>query len=212
VVDAVGGTKVYLLDDHALVREAVAHFVALEEDLDLVGHTDNATECLSEIERLRPDVAVLDVSLPDGSGIQVCREIRSRFPETSCIILTGSSEDSLLDAVLAGASAHLSKTVGLNELIDTIKKVAAGETLLKSPSAQAIVTKIRRVESKETTLTEREERILTLIGRGLTNRQMAEQMHLAEQTVKNYVSNLLGKLGLERRTQAAVYAARLNRD
>ena len=205
--------RVFLLDDHEIVRRGVKELLETEGDLEVVGEAGTAAEALARIPPTRPDVAVLDVRLPDGDGVQVCREIRSAHPEIHCLMLTSFADDeALFQAIMAGASGYVLKQIKGADVIEAVRSVAAGRSLL-DPSVTARVLERLRKGSEEDELLARlspqERNILRLIADGLTNRQIAEQVHLAEKTVKNYVSNLLAKLGMERRTQAAVYAARL---
>ena len=184
-----------------------------EGDLEVVGEAGTAEEALSRIPPTRPDVAVLDVRLPDGDGVEVCREIRSGHPEIQCLMLTSFSDDeALFQAIMAGAAGYLLKQIKGNDLVDSVRRVARGQSLLDPAITARVLERLRdgpRTDERLAKLTDQERKILDLIADGLTNRQIAEQVHLAEKTVKNYVSNLLAKLGMERRTQAAVYAARL---
>jgi two-component system response regulator DevR len=202
-----------LLDDHEVVRRGLRELLESEDDLEVVGEAGTAQEALSRIPPTRPDVAVLDIRLPEGDGVEVCREIRSSHPEINCLILTSFSDDeALFQAIMAGASGYLLKQIKGNDLVDAVRRVAAGQSLLDPAVTARVLERLRaRPETDEglARLTNQERKILDLIADGLTNRQIAEQVHLAEKTVKNYVSNLLAKLGMERRTQAAVYAARL---
>jgi two-component system, NarL family, response regulator DevR len=205
--------RVFLLDDHEIVRRGVKELLETEGDLEVVGEAGTAAEALARIPPTRPDVAVLDVRLPDGDGVQVCREIRSAHPEIQCLMLTSFADDeALFQAIMAGASGYVLKQIKGADVVEAVRSVAAGRSLL-DPSVTARVLERLRKGSEEDELLARlspqERNILRLIADGLTNRQIAEQVHLAEKTVKNYVSNLLAKLGMERRTQAAVYAARL---
>jgi len=205
--------RVFLLDDHEIVRRGVKELLETEGDLEVVGEAGTAAEALARIPVTRPDVAVLDVRLPDGDGVQVCREIRSAHPEIQCLMLTSFADDeALFQAIMAGASGYVLKQIKGADVVEAVRSVAAGRSLL-DPSVTARVLERLRKGSEEDELLARlspqERNILRLIADGLTNRQIAEQVHLAEKTVKNYVSNLLAKLGMERRTQAAVYAARL---
>jgi two-component system response regulator DevR len=205
--------RVFLLDDHEIVRRGVKELLEAEGDLEVVGEAGTAAEALARIPPTRPDVAVLDVRLPDGDGVQVCREIRSAYPEIQCLMLTSFADDeALFQAIMAGASGYVLKQIKGADVVEAVRSVAAGRSLL-DPSVTARVLERLRKGSEEDELLARlspqERNILRLIADGLTNRQIAEQVHLAEKTVKNYVSNLLAKLGMERRTQAAVYAARL---
>jgi two-component system response regulator DevR len=205
--------RVFLLDDHEIVRRGVKELLEAEGDLEVVGEAGTAAEALARIPPTRPDVAVLDVRLPDGDGVQVCREIRSAHPEIQCLMLTSFADDeALFQAIMAGASGYVLKQIKGADVVEAVRSVAAGRSLL-DPSVTARVLERLRKGSEEDELLARlspqERNILRLIADGLTNRQIAEEVHLAEKTVKNYVSNLLAKLGMERRTQAAVYAARL---
>ena len=205
--------RVFLLDDHEIVRRGVKELLEAEGDLEVVGEAGTAAEALARIPPTRPDVAVLDVRLPDGDGVQVCREIRSAHPEIHCLMLTSFADDeALFQAIVAGASGYVLKQIKGADVVEAVRAVARGRSLL-DPSVTARVLERLRSGSEEDELLARlspqERNILRLISDGLTNRQIAEEVHLAEKTVKNYVSNLLSKLGMERRTQAAVYAARL---
>jgi two-component system, NarL family, response regulator DevR len=206
--------RIFLLDDHEVVRRGVRELLEAEDDMEVVGEAGTAELALARIPPTRPQVAVLDVRLPDGNGIEVCREIRSRQPEVACIMLTSFSDDeALLQAVLAGASGYLLKQIRGTDIVDAVRRVASGQSLLDPALTERVrsqFSKERAEDERLARLTYQERRILVLIAEGLTNRQIGEEMHLAEKTVKNYVSNLLAKLGMERRTQAAVFAARLD--
>ncbi|MGY4103094.1 response regulator [Nocardia sp. R16R-3T] len=207
--------KVFLVDDHEIVRRGVGDLIALETDLEVVGEAGTFSQALARIPALRPDVAVLDVRLPDGNGIELCRELLSANPELRCLILTSfTDEQAMLNAILAGASGYVVKDIKSLELIDAIREVGAGKSLLDNRAAAALMAKLRAEAEAKTgplaNLTEQERTLLSLLGEGLTNRQIANRMFLAEKTVKNYVSRLLTKLGVERRTQAAVLASKLN--
>ena len=206
-------TRVFLLDDHEVVRRGVRELLEAEEDLVIAGEASSAEEALRRIPATSPDVAVLDVRLPDGDGVEVCREIRSRSPEVQCLMLTSFSDDeALFDAIMAGASGYILKQVRGGELVEAIRRVAAGQSLLDPALTARVLERLRRGPEEDerlADLTEQERKILELLAEGLTNRQIADRMYLAEKTVKNYVSNLLMKMGMERRTEAAVYAARL---
>ena len=204
--------RVFLLDDHEIVRRGVRELLEAEDDLTVVGEAGTAADALARLPATRPDVAVLDVRLPDGNGIEVCREIRSRHPETACLMLTSFADDeALFSAVMAGASGFVLKQVRGAELVDGVRRVARGESLLDPLTTARVLDRIRaQPEDDELAgLTAQEKVLLGHIAEGLTNRQIGEEMHLAEKTIKNYVSNLLTKLGMSRRTEAAVYAARL---
>jgi DNA-binding NarL/FixJ family response regulator len=204
---------VFLLDDHEIVRRGLRELLEQESDLEIVGEAGTAEEALSRIPPTRPDVALLDVRLPDGDGIEVCREIRSAHPEIRCLMLTSFADDeALFSAIMAGASGYLLKQVKGNDLIDAIRRVGNGESLLDPSMTARVLERIRSGAEQADELaglTEQERRVLDLIAEGLTNRQIAERMFLAEKTVKNYVSNLLAKLGMSRRSEAAAFAARL---
>jgi DNA-binding NarL/FixJ family response regulator len=206
--------RVFLLDDHEVVRRGIADLLSLEADMEVVGEAGSATDALHRIPAARPDVAVLDVRLPDGTGIEVCRDARSILPELKCLMLTSYADDeALFDAILAGASGYVLKDIRGNDLVEAVRSVSAGRSLLDPRATQRVLERLRngaRAESKVEQLNEQERRILVLIGEGMTNRQIGENLHLAEKTVKNYVSSLLAKLGMERRTQVAAYAARLD--
>ena len=204
--------RVFLLDDHEVVRRGVRELLEAEPDITVVGEAGTAASALARVPALRPDVAVLDVRLPDGDGVTVCREIRSRMPEVACLMLTSFGDDeALFDAIMAGAAGYVLKQIRGTDLVGAIRTVAAGESML-DPEAASRVMKHMRDQAARTDplagLTGQERRILELIGEGLTNRQIGERMYLAEKTVKNYVSALFAKMGMERRTQAAAYAAR----
>jgi DNA-binding NarL/FixJ family response regulator len=205
--------RVFLLDDHEVVRRGVADLLEAEGDIEVVGESASAAEATRRIPALRPDVAILDARLPDGSGIDVCRDIRSVDPTIKGLILTSYEDDeALFAAIMAGAAGYVLKQIRGTDLLDTVRRVAAGQSLLDPAVTQRVLERIRHPveEPKELrSLTEQERRILEHIAEGLTNREIATKMFLAEKTVKNYVSSLLAKLGLERRTQAAVLAARL---
>jgi len=210
--------RVFLLDDHEVVRRGVHEMLSAEEDVEVVGEAGTAAEALARIPATRPDVAVLDVRLPDGSGVEVCREIRSRLPEVRCLMLTSFSDDeALFDAIMAGAAGYALKDIRGSDLLSAVRDVAAGRSLLDPEATGRVLERIRRgagprEESEEdpelASLTAQERRILDGIGNGMTNRQIGAELHLAEKTVKNYVSSLLAKMGMERRTQAAAYVAR----
>ena len=206
--------RVFLLDDHEIVRTGLRSLLESTEDLEVVGEAGTTAEALARIPALRPDVAILDVRLPDGSGVEVCREIRSQMPDTACIMLTSYADDEALFAsIMAGSSGYVLKQVGGNSLVDDVRRVAAGESLLNPALTDRVLRRLREGPEEEpllASLTGQERRILDLIAEGKTNRQIAEDMFLAEKTVKNYVSNLLTKLGMERRTQAASYATRIH--
>ncbi len=204
---------VFLLDDHEVVRRGLRDLLESEGDIEVVGESGLAAEAISRIPALRPAVAILDGRLPDGSGIDVCREIRSIDPSINALILTSYDDDeALFAAILAGASGYVLKQIAGNDLLDTVRRVAAGQSMIDPVLTARVLDRIRNGApgaAELADLTEREREILTLIAEGLTNRQIGERLFLAEKTVKNYVSSLLAKLGLESRTQAAVLATRL---
>ncbi len=204
--------RVFLLDDHEVVRRGVRELLESTDDLEVVGEAGTAAEALHRVPATTPDVAVLDVRLPDGNGVEVCRDLRSSMPELRCLMLTSFNDDeALFDAVMAGASGYVLKEVRGSDLIASIRRVAAGESLLDPVVTGRVLDRLRNPPKDALTasLSPQESAILGHLSNGLTNRQIAEAMFLAEKTVKNYVSNLLAKLGMEHRTQAAVYAARL---
>ncbi len=204
--------RVFLLDDHEVVRRGLRDLLESDGDIEVVGESGSAQEATRRIPALRPDVAILDGRLPDGSGIDVCREIRSRDPHIAALVLTSYDDDeALFSAIMAGAAGYVLKQVRGRDLLDAVRRVAAGQSLLDPAVTQQVLDRLREGPKQDTALdalTEQERRVLELIGEGLTNRAIGERMFLAEKTVKNYVSSLLAKLGLERRTQAAVFASK----
>ena len=205
---------VFLLDDHEVVRGGLTALFEATEDIVVVGEASTIAEALARIPATKPDVAILDVRLPDGSGIEVCRDIRSAWPEIVCIMLTSYADDeALFAAIMAGAAGYVLKQVGSSDLVETVRRAAAGESLLDPAMTERVLERVRqgpKEDAKLASLTPQERRILELIAKGDTNRQIADALFLAEKTVKNYVSNLLAKLGMERRTQAATFAVRLD--
>ncbi len=203
--------RVFLLDDHEVVRRGVAATLEAEDDITVVGEAGDAADAIDEIRRCEPDVAVLDVRLADGSGIDVCRTITSEFPEVKSLILTSYDSDrALVDAGLAGAAGFVLKQIRSNDLIEAIRGVAAGRRYLDRAEVRLAERRLNdSEEGRLDDLTPQERRIFDLIGEGYTNRQIAQDMYLAEKTVKNYVSNMLAKLGMSRRTEAAALSARL---
>ena len=203
--------RVFLLDDHELVRTGLRTLLDGESDMEVIGEAGTAQQGLQLITELEPDVAILDVRLPDGNGIEVCREIQSTAPSIRCLMLTSySDDDALFSSIMAGASGYVLKEVGSGDLLGDIRRVSQGMSLLDPALTQELMDRLRRdqeAESRLTVLTPQERRVLELIALGQSNRQIAEQLFLAEATVKNYVSSLLSKLGMRRRTEAAVYAA-----
>ncbi len=204
--------RVFLLDDHEIVRRGVRELLEQEDDLEVVGEAGSVAEALDRIPALAPDVAVLDVQLGDGTGIEVCRDIRSSHPAVRCLMLTSYADDeALLDSVVAGAAGYVLKQIRGNDLVVSIRTAAAGRSLLDPALTARAIERLRSGPAEDerlSGLTPQERRILDLLADGLTNRQIGEQLFLAEKTVKNYVSNVLMKLGMKRRTEAAVYAAR----
>jgi two-component system response regulator DevR len=207
--------KVFLVDDHEVVRRGLIDLLGADPEVDVVGEAGSAAEAMARIPAAKPDVAVLDVRLPDGNGIELCRDLLSRMPDLRCLILTSyTSDDAMLDAILAGASGYVVKDIKGMELARAVKDVGAGRSLLDNRAAAALMAKLRGTTDKPdplSGLTDQERTLLGLLSEGLTNKQIADRMFLAEKTVKNYVSRLLAKLGMERRTQAAVFATELKR-
>jgi two-component system response regulator DevR len=210
-----GKITVFLVDDHEIVRRGVHELLSVEEDIEVVGEAATAADALVRIPATRPDVAVLDVRLPDGSGVEVCREIRSLNEDIKCLMLTSYADDeALFDAIMAGASGHVLKAIRGSELLSAVRDVAAGKSLLDPAATARVLEGLRdgntpEGDDKLAHLTDRERKILDLIGEGLTNRAIGERLHLTEKTIKNYVSSLLSRPGMERRSQAAAYVARM---
>jgi DNA-binding NarL/FixJ family response regulator len=205
-------TRVFLLDDHEIVRRGLRELLETEDDLTVVGEAGSAADAYERIAETPPDVAMLDVRLPDGNGVEVCREIRSRHPEVQCLMLTSFADDeALFSAIMAGAAGYLLKQIRGPDLVDAIRRVGRGESLLDPAVTARVLERLRTkpAEDELSALTDQERKILDLVAEGLTNRQIGERIYLAEKTVKNYVSNMLTKLGMSRRTEAAAYAARL---
>jgi DNA-binding NarL/FixJ family response regulator len=204
---------VFLVDDHEIVRRGVRDLLESQPDIVVVGEAGTAEAALADIPALRPDVAVLDVRLPDGDGVSVCREIRSQVPQVGCLMLTSFGDDeALFDAIMAGAAGYVLKQIRGTDLIGAIRAVASGQSLIDQKAACRVMDRMRdraRGADPLAALTSPEIKILELIGKGLTNRQIGERLFLAEKTVKNYVSSIFVKLGMERRTQAAAYAVRV---
>jgi DNA-binding NarL/FixJ family response regulator len=205
--------RILLVDDHEVVRAGVKALLDAQEGMVVVGEADNAEEAVRRVGYDEPDVVVLDVRLPGGSGIEACREIRSRFPDVKVLMLTSfADEEALMAAILAGASGYVLKRVKSNELVADIRKVGAGESLLDADMTERLFERLRSGPQEDpllSRLSRQERTIVDHIAAGLTNRQIAEEMFLAEKTVKNYVSNLLSKMGMSRRSEAAAYVARL---
>jgi DNA-binding NarL/FixJ family response regulator len=210
---AEGTVRVYLLDDHEVVREGLRALLESHDDIEVVGDSGSAVEAAHRIPALRPDVAVLDARLPDGSGIEVCRTVRAVDPSIQGLILTSYDDDeALFAAIMAGASGYVLKQIRGADLVNAVRQVAAGNSLIDPSMTAKVLERVRHPQPTApelADLTEQELKLLALIAEGLTNRQIGERMFLAEKTVKNYVSSILAKLGLERRTQAAVLASRL---
>jgi DNA-binding NarL/FixJ family response regulator len=213
VVVSPGRITVFLLDDHEIIRRGLRDLLEAEPDMEVIGEAGTAVSAINRMPALRPDVAVLDVRLPDGDGVSVCREIRSTLPETACLMLTSYGDDqALLGAIMAGAAGYVLKQTCGSDLVNAVRTVAAGGSMLDAQSTQRVMERLReRVAGVDplSALTDQEKRVLELIGEGLTNRQIAERMVLSEKTAKNYVSAVLTKLGMQRRAQAAAFAARL---
>jgi two-component system response regulator DevR len=207
-----GGITVFLLDDHEIVRRGVRDLLDAEPDLTVVGEASTEDEAIRRIQALDPDVAVLDVRLESGDGISACREIRSRYPRTACLMLTSFSDDeALFQAIMAGASGYVLKQIRSADLVVAVRRVAAGEQLLDPALTAKVLARLRQGPEEDeliARLSSQERQVLALLAEGLTNRQIADRMYLAEKTVKNYVTSLLAKMGMARRTEAAVYAAR----
>jgi DNA-binding NarL/FixJ family response regulator len=208
-----GKITVFLLDDHEIVRRGVHDLLEAEPDITVIGEAGTAESALARIPALKPDVAVLDVRLPDGNGVTVCREIRSKMPNVACLMLTSYGDDeALFDAIMAGAAGYVLKQIRGTDLVGAVRTIASGRSLLDPEAASRVMQRMRDQAQRSDPLaglTEQERKILELIGEGLTNRQIGERLFLAEKTVKNYVSALFAKLGMERRAQAAAYAARI---
>jgi two-component system response regulator DevR len=209
-----GMIRVFLLDDHEIVRRGLRDLLEATGEMTVVGEAGTAEEALRRVPATTPDVAVLDVRLPDGDGVQVCRDLRSKNPDLRCLMLTSYADDeALFDAIMAGAAGYVLKQIRATDLVDAIKKVADGQSLLDPTMTARVLERLRtgaQEDEKIAGLTEQERKLLDLLAEGHTNREIAERMFLAEKTVKNYVSNLLAKMGMARRTEAAVYAARLS--
>jgi DNA-binding NarL/FixJ family response regulator len=210
--------SVFLLDDHEIVRRGIAQLLESEDDIEVIGEAATAAQALARIPALRPDVAILDVRLPDGEGVTVCRDVRSAVsPPPACLMLTSYSDDeALFGAIMAGAAGYLLKQVAGTDLVGAVRTLADGGSLLDPKATAVVLERLRKgdepTDPRYESLSPQERRILELIADGLTNRQIGTEMYLAEKTVKNYVSSLLHKLGFSRRTEAAVYAADLRRD
>ena len=207
--------RVLLVDDHEIVRRGIAELIGTTDDLEVVGEASGVAEAKARAQQVNADVAVLDVRMPDGNGIELCRDLKSELPDLNCLMLTSYADDeALFDAIMAGASGFVLKQVLGLDLLNAIRTVGAGGSLLDPKTTTALMNRIRREREDQNPLnqlTEQERAVFDLIGEGLTNRQIGERLFLAEKTIKNYVSHLLGKLGMQRRTQAAVLAAELRK-
>ncbi len=209
-----GPVKVFLMDDHEVVRRGVHDLLDAEPDLQVVGEAGTVEQTLARVPALRPDVAILDMRLPDGDGVTVCRELRSRMPDLACLILTSfDDEEALLDAIMAGASGYVLKQISGTDLVSAVRTVASGQSMLDPGATTRLMARLRgeaapAPSSDLPRLTDREREVLALVGEGLTNRQIGQRLYLAEKTVKNHISRLLAKLGVERRVQAALIATR----
>ncbi|AHH96940.1 response regulator transcription factor [Kutzneria viridogrisea] len=206
-------TRVFLVDDHEIVRRGIADLFEGEADVTVVGEAASVAEALARIPREQPDVAVLDVRLPDGNGVELCRELRAVMPRLRCLMLTSYSDDeALFDAIMAGAAGYVLKQVLGGDLVNAVRTVASGQSLLDGRTTTALLARLRRDQDRADPLRQlsaQERAVFDLVGEGLTNRQIAERMFLAEKTVKNYVSHMLAKLGMQRRTEAAILASEL---
>ena len=207
---------VVLVDDHEVVRRGVADLLDEEDDLMVIGEASSVAEALARIPLVKPDIAVLDIRLPDGNGVELCRELRSMMPDLNCLMLTSfTDEQAMMDALLAGAGGYVIKDINGMDLVSAVRSVGSGKSLLDNRAAAALMAELRRSLEKPgplAALTEQEHIVIDLIGAGLTNRQIAERMFLSEKTIKNYVSRVLGKLGMQRRTQAAVLVTEVRDD
>ena len=208
--------RVFLLDDHEVVRRGIASLLESESDIEVVGEAGTARSALARIPAIRPDVAILDVRLPDGDGVSVCRDLRSQLPDLACLMLTSfADEEALFNAVMAGAAGYVLKQIHGTDLVGAVRTIASGQSLLDPRSTQRMLDRLRRDARRVDPLaglTDHERQILEYIGDGLTNRQIGERLYLAEKTVKNHVSAIFAKLGMQRRTQAAALAARIKAD
>ncbi len=204
--------RVFLLDDHEIVRRGVRDLLDAEDDIRVIGEASTEAEAVGRVHALDPDVAVLDVRLQDGNGIEACREIRSLHPRTACLILTSFDDDeALFQAIMAGAAGYVLKQIRSSELVDAVRRVAGGQSLLDPVVTARVLERVRTGPAQDpriARLSEQERHVLELLAEGLTNRQIGQRLYLAEKTVKNYVTSVLSKMGMTRRTEAAVYAAR----
>jgi two-component system, NarL family, response regulator DevR len=207
--------RVFLVDDHEIVRRGLVGLISSEPDLEVVGEAASVAGAVDRIVALRPDVVLLDWQLPDGTGVEICRELRDAQPSIACLMLSAfADDDALFSAIIAGARGYVLKQIRGNELLDSIRRVAAGEQLLDSVLTARVLNRLREPAAKTgpdplAVLSAQEQQILLLLTEGLTNRQIGEQLFLAEKTIKNYVTSILLKLGVKRRTEAAVFVARL---
>lgn len=201
--------RVYLVDDHEVVRQGLRALLASADDIEVIGEAGSVGMALAEVTEDPPDVLVLDVRLPDGSGVEICREVRSRHPEVAAVMLTSFADDeAVYEAIMAGAAGYLLKETRGTDLVDAVRRVAAGESLLDPQVTGKVLARLRqgdREDPRLAELTDQERRILALVAEGLTNRSIGEELRLAEKTVKNYMSSILRKLDMDRRTEAAVF-------
>ncbi|MFZ2056006.1 MAG: response regulator transcription factor [Acidimicrobiales bacterium] len=206
--------RVFLVDDHEVVRSGLRGLLEADGDIEVVGEAATAAEATTRGVALGPDVAVLDIRLPDGDGIEVCRELRSRLPGVQCLMLTSFADDeALFAAIMAGASGYVLKQIRGSDLLDAVRRVGRGESLIDPSMTKRVFDRLRDGPTRDERLdrlSDQERRVLDLVAEGLTNRQIADRLYLAEKTVKNYVSSMLSKLGMDRRSEAAAYAARLS--
>jgi DNA-binding NarL/FixJ family response regulator len=204
--------SVFLLDDHEVVRRGLRDLLEAEDDMEIVGEAGTAADALVRIPLTKPQVAILDVRLPDGDGVEVCRVLRSEMPELACLMLTSFADDeALFGAIMAGAAGYVLKEIRTNDLVSAVRRVARGESLLDPVLTKRVLERLRAGPAEDprlASLTDQERQVLALISEGKTNRQIAASMFLSEKTVKNYVSSVLAKLGMQRRTEAAVFAVR----
>jgi DNA-binding NarL/FixJ family response regulator len=205
--------RVFLLDDHELVREGIRSLLESDADIEVVGEASTAAEAMIRIPLAKPDVAILDVRLDDGNGVDVCRDVRSAMPELVCLMLTSFADDEALYAsIMAGAAGYVLKQIRARDLIDDVKKVAGGASLMDARMVAKVIERIANppaADERFSSLSPQEQRILALIAEGKTNRQIAEEIFVSEKTVKNYTTNLLSKLKMNNRTEAAIYATKL---
>jgi len=202
--------RVLVVDDHDIVRKGLTMLISRQEGLEVVGEAGTASEAIDKVGELSPDVVVLDIRLPDASGVEACRDIRAQHPEVRVLMLTSySDEEAVIGSIMAGASGYLLKEIRSQEIVDAIRRVGAGQSLLDPAVTAGVLDRVRRggEDDKMTQLTEQEQHIVELIAEGKTNKEISEEIHLSDKTVKNYVSNILGKLEVSRRSQAAAYMA-----